>query len=263
MKTLLFLVLTLAATSASLRAQDQTEYFTYQGELVQNGQPANGQVDMTFSLFDAETGGDQVGVTFIYDKVAVSNGLFSVPLYWAPVLNGSQTWIEITAGGQVLSPRQKLFIAPVAGFALNGARAIDYNAILPPPSGSPVFLNSAGDFVLTALCTKDSGSGDVTLAVYVTSQHNYDARLVSTAQTNDAGTISTTPLNGTNNPAGTGTLISHTSTNGNYRRIWLAPVVLHSRGPKTSVVTADLYLGVDARAASAGCVAQGTLANGI
>ena len=35
--------------------------FTYQGFLQQNGQPVNGTVSMVFRLYDAPTGGNQIG----------------------------------------------------------------------------------------------------------------------------------------------------------------------------------------------------------
>src|SRR5436190_13845934 len=50
--------------------------FTYQGRLSSGGNAANGQYDINFSLWDAASGGAQVGSTQTMANQAVSNGLF-------------------------------------------------------------------------------------------------------------------------------------------------------------------------------------------
>jgi hypothetical protein len=44
-------------------AQAQGTAFTYQGQLNNGANPVNGSYDLTFSLFNARTGGTQVGST--------------------------------------------------------------------------------------------------------------------------------------------------------------------------------------------------------
>jgi hypothetical protein len=236
------------------------EQFTYQGRLLQNSQNADGTFAMTFTLFDDDSAGHQVGTPFP-DDVTVSNGAFSEVLSYPRAFTGNQLWLEITVAGQKLSPRQPITAAPTALFALNGAVAIDYHAILPQPTATPVLLNGVGDFALLAACTKDADTGDVTLQISASSARTYDIRLVSTAQTNDTGTVSTTPINNTGTTGLQGVL-THTSTSGNYRRIWIAPLVLHANGQPAYSASAELYAAVDARAASAGCIVQGTLIGG-
>src|SRR5262244_1085985 len=65
----------------------QTTAFTYQGRLVDNGNLANTSYDMQFKLFDALSGGNQIGATLTFDgtgsnppAVLVSNGIFTVTL---------------------------------------------------------------------------------------------------------------------------------------------------------------------------------------
>lgn len=97
----------------------------YQGRLADPaGNPLDGNYGMTFSLWDASTGGTLVWEPENHTAVPVSNGLFSVGL-------GSQTpggipttiwdgdrYLEITVGGETLSPRELLRSVPIAGMAL-------------------------------------------------------------------------------------------------------------------------------------------------
>ena len=71
--------LILVATPSSYAADIGTA-FSYQGQLKQDGAPANGNLDMEFRLFDASTLGNQVGNPVTLNGVAVSNGLFTVTL---------------------------------------------------------------------------------------------------------------------------------------------------------------------------------------
>lgn len=97
--------------------------FTYQGELVEHGVPADGSRDFEFRLFDSETGGSQIGTTQTLTGVAVSEGVFSVSLDfgYAPFATSDQSrWLEIGVradSGQpwtVLEPRQVIHAAPFA-----------------------------------------------------------------------------------------------------------------------------------------------------
>lgn len=103
--------------------------FTYQGELTQSGRPANGTFDFRFRLFDAASGGQQVGKTVTKDDVQVTNGHFTLVLDFGPnVFNGEARWLELavrpgnsTGSYTVLSPRQALHPVPYA-LALPGLR---------------------------------------------------------------------------------------------------------------------------------------------
>jgi len=97
----------------------------YQGRLADSGgTPLDGTYGMSFSLWDAATGGSLVWGPEGHTAVPVSEGLFSVGL-------GSQTsdgiptnawngdrYLEITVGGETLSPRELIRSVPVAGMAL-------------------------------------------------------------------------------------------------------------------------------------------------
>jgi len=97
----------------------------YQGRLADSGgTPLDGTYGMTFALYDASTGGSLIWGPESHAAVPVSEGLFSVGL-------GSQTsggiptsawngdrYLEITVGGETLSPRELIRSVPIAGMAL-------------------------------------------------------------------------------------------------------------------------------------------------
>lgn len=95
--------------------------FTYQGQLKDGGNPANGQYDFQFKLYDASSGGVQVGSTLTVLNQMVSTGLLTVMLdFGTTSYQGQGRWLEIavrTAGGgtyTTLSPRQALTATPYA-----------------------------------------------------------------------------------------------------------------------------------------------------
>jgi hypothetical protein len=86
--------------------------FTYQGFLKDGGNPANGNYQMTFRLYDA-TGTLRGTVGPV--SVLVSNGLFSVELNFpASVWDGGTRYLEIQVGSTTLSPRIKINPTPYA-----------------------------------------------------------------------------------------------------------------------------------------------------
>ncbi|MCU0493674.1 MAG: hypothetical protein MUD01_18960 [Chloroflexaceae bacterium] len=106
--------------------------FTYQGQLQNNGAPANGNFDFQFILYDAAVGGSQVPSSPIVTKnaVPVANGLFTTQLDFGNVFGNSQLFLDIgvrPAGGSSytpLTPRQELTPAPFARYALNAGSAV-------------------------------------------------------------------------------------------------------------------------------------------
>jgi len=49
--------------------------FTYQGRLMDGGNPADGLYDFRFALYDAEVSGSQIGSVLSLDDVQVTDGL--------------------------------------------------------------------------------------------------------------------------------------------------------------------------------------------
>lgn len=84
-------------------AGDLAQGFSYQGVLTENGVPVNGNRDMEFKLYDASSGGSQVGNT-LSQNVPVSNGQFNVALNWGrDKIDGKALWLRVRArdGGGV------------------------------------------------------------------------------------------------------------------------------------------------------------------
>lgn len=102
--------------------------FTYQGVLKDGNVPVNTtSASFRCALFDALTGGTQIGTTVSASHVGVTNGLFSLAIDFGVDAFGSQArWLEISVykngtGWITLSPRQQLTPAPAAVFASNAA----------------------------------------------------------------------------------------------------------------------------------------------
>jgi hypothetical protein len=104
---------------------------SYQGQLLDNGRPANGSFDFQFIVYDAAVGGSQISGTPIISRTAipVANGLFTVQLDFGNIFGNSQLFLEVavrTSGGgnfTPLTPRQEILPAPYARFALNAQNA--------------------------------------------------------------------------------------------------------------------------------------------
>ena len=108
-------------------ASAQGTAFTYQGRLSNNGNPASGTYNLTFSLFNANTGGVPIAGPVTNNAVGVTNGLFTVLVDFGPgVFTGQTNWLEISVATNgvstftSLAPRLQLTPVPYAIFA-NGA----------------------------------------------------------------------------------------------------------------------------------------------
>jgi hypothetical protein len=101
--------------------------FTYQGRLLDGGNPANGLYDLRFTLFDAATGGNQIGTPITLLNQTVTNGLFTVTLdFGTTAFRGDARFLQIEVqhngtGYVPLSPRQPLTPAPYAMSLMPGA----------------------------------------------------------------------------------------------------------------------------------------------
>ena len=107
----------------------QTTGFTYQGSLNSGGVVANGNHDFEFALFDALSGGAQLGATLPQNGVTVTNGIFAVSLDFGSQFPGAQRFLEIrvrpsgVGAFTPLTPRQQITSSPYAVKSLNSDTA--------------------------------------------------------------------------------------------------------------------------------------------
>jgi hypothetical protein len=124
-----FIGLTFMVLVISQSAFSQTTAFTYQGSLQNSGNPANGNHDFLFALFDTATGGTQLGSAIQINDLAVTNGVFSVSLDFGSQFPGANRFLQIlvkqSGGGQytTLTPRQPVASSPYSIQSLNATNA--------------------------------------------------------------------------------------------------------------------------------------------
>lgn len=127
---MMFLLLQCTLFAASTFAQ--TTAFKYQGSLTDTGSSANGSFQMRFRLFDAVSGGTQIGTTLTDVPATATNGLFTVTLdFGSAALSGANRWLEISVrrnSGEsyvTLSPREPITSSPYSVRTLSAAMADD------------------------------------------------------------------------------------------------------------------------------------------
>jgi hypothetical protein len=102
--------------------------FTYQGQLESGGELISGDCEMAFRLYDAESGGNQVG-SAITHTVPISDGLFTVNLdFGNGAFTGDARWLGIRVqcpGDTAYADlgRQALTATPYALYALSAGNA--------------------------------------------------------------------------------------------------------------------------------------------
>jgi hypothetical protein len=144
-----FVASLLLALAAAAHADLQSTAFTYQGSLKANGAPLNGPIDLTFTLYDAATIGNQVSSPIVLLQVPVTNGVIAEDLDFGDVFTGQQLWLEVTAGSQTLTPRQTINSVPAARYTPQVFIGGSTNVFTPPGNGSLVpisgmYTNGAG-----------------------------------------------------------------------------------------------------------------------
>ena len=174
---------------AASPALAQTSAFTYQGRLNANGQPANGDYDLVFSLFSSSGGSDQVGGRITNTATPVSSGLFTTTVdFGASAFDGQNRWLQlevreydegaVTNGGgafTTLLPRQPVLPVPYAlhssgsdtALTANVAASVDHGVYTTGAYANPAWITSlSGSKITGDIAGKASGfsgqlSGDV------------------------------------------------------------------------------------------------------
>lgn len=143
--------------------------FTYQGQLNDNGSPANGIYDFRFWLYEQDTEGTPIGGDDNYRETTaeVTNGIFIINDldFGLEVFDGNALWLEIalrpTGSGdyQKLEPRQEIKPVPYALRALNGQSG---GSFLSAPDGDPadaLVVDNEGNVSLPRKQTFHIGGG--------------------------------------------------------------------------------------------------------
>jgi hypothetical protein len=136
MRTLPIIVATsVVLLQGAALAQPLTTAFSFQGDLNNGPNPANGLFDFRFTLFDAPIGGTQVGPQLCSDNVTVTNGRVSIQLDFGAQFAGQQRFLQVDVrqdtgldcsnitGFTTFAPRTNLLAEPNAIFSLAAAVA--------------------------------------------------------------------------------------------------------------------------------------------
>jgi len=103
---------------------------TYQGVLTDAGAPLTGTADLRFRLFDAATGGTELGLVSI-DDLVVTDGRVTAVLDFGDQFDGNARWLQVevrdgasTGAYDVLPSRQALSATPLGLFAVGVDHAV-------------------------------------------------------------------------------------------------------------------------------------------
>jgi hypothetical protein len=220
--TLLSFLVALGAVSSAF-AQSTTT-FTYQGRLTEAGNPANGDYDLQFTLYNAVSGPAAVGIPATNRPVAVSNGLFAVILdFGAGAFDGSPRWLQLgvrTNGSAAeyftLSPRQFISFNPYSITALNLAGTLPGGGLAGTYTNAVTFANPVNSFAgsgaglsgLNAANLASGTIGDARLSANVALLNANQTFAGANALTNSGNTLAgngsaLTALNAANVSSGT------------------------------------------------------------
>ena len=234
--------------------------FTYQGRLSDGGEPAEGSYDVRFRLYDAATGGTQVGSAVTRSDVDVSDGLFAVQLDFGSVFDGTALWLDVgvrpgssTASYTALSPRQALTAAPYALYAADVASHDHWGESW---SGSGTGLTLEGD--TTALLALGSDRG-----VWGVSHDTAGTGVVGEATADSGETYGV--IGGSNSTQGVGVRGTATATTGQTYGVYGLSYSRVGTGVYGEAAAADGYgYGVHgvARGDSVGVIGEATASGG-
>ena len=160
--------------------------FTYQGHLQNNGSPASGTYNLTFSLFNTSSGGSAVAGPVTTNGVIVTYGLFTVLIdFGSGAWNGATNWLQVglETNGTItftnLTPRQELTPAPYAIYA-KSAGGLPGLVVQPASDGAPNLIGgSPSNFVSSAVGATIGGGGAT----------NYGGSIYINSVTGNFGTV--------------------------------------------------------------------------
>jgi photosystem II stability/assembly factor-like uncharacterized protein len=183
-------------------ARAQGTAFSYQGQLQNNSQPANGTYDFFFTLYSTNLTGVPIAGPVTNTAIAVSNGLFSTSIDFGNTYSGESNWLEIAVSTNqanvfaILPPRQQLFPVPYAITAANLSGAVS-SAQLP----ASVITNGASGVNVSGTFN-GNGSGLTSLPIAVVTNMETGVTLSGTFSGNGSSLTSLPPAVVTNTETG-------------------------------------------------------------
>jgi hypothetical protein len=148
------LIALLVALIVAAPAHAQSTAFTYQGRLNDGGNPAGGRHDLRFTLFNAPTGGSQIGASQCVDNAMVVDGYFTLSIdFGQGFATTADRYLEIevrkdtglscgnATGFTKITPRQAITATPRSSHA-NAAFSLDASDGFPIAA---VTLDADGD----------------------------------------------------------------------------------------------------------------------
>ena len=111
--TVIAIAVTLVVQQLMAATNIQANVIPYQGYLTDaNGNPLNGSHILTFTLYDAPTGGTLLWGPENHPNVSINKGLFDINIggltTGGVAVSYDNTFIEISVDGEVLSPREQV-----------------------------------------------------------------------------------------------------------------------------------------------------------
>jgi hypothetical protein len=157
------LALVLLCTCHAALATPLGTALTYQGQLIESGQPANGLYDLQACVFDGPATVAPLGCVADLADVPVAGGLFSAELdFGSAIFNGEQRWLELrvrpgasSGGYTALLPRQLVRAAPEA-LRASAASAAPWSGLSGVPAG---FADGTDDVGAGTVSSVTAGAG--------------------------------------------------------------------------------------------------------
>jgi len=184
------LMVALALFGLAAAAYAQGTAFTYQGRLNDGANPASGNYDLRFAVYDALTAGGQQGVLVTNAAVGVTNGLFTVTLDFGSQFPGAARWLEIAvrtngaAAFTTLVPRQELTPTPYAITASNLTGALPVAQLSGQVNGSQIANGAVGSAQIDNTTVQARITGTAAAGEFITGI-NANGTVTTAADTSD------------------------------------------------------------------------------
>lgn len=199
----------IALPTLALSQLESGTTFTHQGSLRDAGQPANGNYDFQFALYDAATNGVQVNSTQTVTNVAVVEGVYSATLDFGGAFTGNALWLEIRVrqvgapSYTTLSPRRSISPVPYALYAEKANTATTSTTLDSAKIDANTVSNSYGEATISGPNSSNVYLGarteDRDLGLVRLSNEDSDSRLEALVSIYDFGILQTYGSNGSLN----------------------------------------------------------------